>query len=230
MTLEDIARRLFPKSVSDSFVASDTSLVDFLTLLQISDSFNTVDTATRLVSINQIIADSLAVLDTVTVQQLIQELIQEGLNFDVSVVIDGEVWETWVLNTSAFHPSVYSNYEFNSFAIDRSNNICYGCKSDGIYTLEGDTDDGTPIRAGIILPDTQFDSANNKRFRKAWLAVEGDNLILKAETESGNKTYRMVDTEVSITRDLKGRSWKFSVEGFNSLDSIDLVPIILSRK
>jgi hypothetical protein len=230
MTLEDVAKRIFPKSISDSFAVTDTSLVDFLALLQVSDSFAATDTASRLLTINKTIADSLEALDAVTVQQLIQELIQDGLNIEVSIIIDGEVYECFVLNTSAFHVSVYSNYEFNSFAIDRSNNICYGCKSDGIYTLEGDSDNGTAFKSGIILPSSQFNSPNNKRFRKGFLAVEGNNVILKAETDNGYRTYLVTDTEASITRDLKGRSWQFSVEGFDSLDSIDLVPIILSRK
>ena len=230
MTLEDIARRLFPKSVSDSFMVADTNLVDFFALLQIADSFNTADTASRLLTINQAIADSLEALDTITIQQLIQELIQEGLNFDVSVIIDNEVWETWVLNTSAFHPSIYSNYEFNSFAIDKSNNVCYGCKSDGIYKLEGDTDNGEAFHSGIILPATQFGSANQKSFRKAYFGVSGNDLVMKMETESGYRTFRMVDTEMSLTRDLKGRKWEITLENFDELDFIELVPVILSRK
>jgi hypothetical protein len=108
--------------------------------------------------------------------------------------------------------------------------VVYGCKSDGIYELAGDTDDGTAFKPGIILPSTQFNSPNQKRFRKAWLGVSGNDVVLKAETDNGWRTFRVTDTEVSITRDLKGRSWKFSVEGFDSLDSIDLIPIILSRR
>jgi hypothetical protein len=96
--------------------------------------------------------------------------------------------------------------------------------------LEGSDDNGTPIRAGIVLPKTDFGLRNQKRMRKAWIAVDDDNFILKLETESGNKTFKMVDTECSLTRDLKGRRWEISVEGFESLDSLNLVPVILSRK
>jgi hypothetical protein len=66
--------------------------------------------------------------------------------------------------------------------------------------------------------------------KKAWLAVDDDNLILKLETESGYRTFRMTDAECSLTRDLKGRRWEISVEGFESMDSLNLVPVILSRK
>jgi len=80
------------------------------------------------------------------------------------------------------------------------------------------------------LPASQFGSAYNKKFRKAYLGVSGDNMVMKIETESGSKTFRMTDTQVNITRDLKGRSWTFSLENFDSLDFIELLPVILSRK
>ena len=228
MTLEDIVKRAFPKSVSDSFAITDTSLIDFLVLLQISDSLAITETTTPGLTISQTIADALDVLDTVTIKQLLQELIQDGLNIDVSVVVDGEIWECWVLNTSAFHPSVYSGYDYNSFAL--FNNVAYGCKSDGIYELAGDTDNGTAFHSGIILPETRFGLAHNKRFRKAYFGVSGDDLVMKMKTDNGWRTFRMTDTEMSITRDLKGRKWEISLEDFDELDSISLIPVILSRK
>jgi hypothetical protein len=228
ITLADIVSRAFPKSISDSLAIADTSLIDFLTLLQVTDTFNIAETSTPGLTISQTIADVLEALDTATIQQLLQELIQDGLNIEVIIELDDELWQTWVLNTGAFHPSVYSGYDYNSFAV--FNDTVYGCKSDGIYELAGDTDDGTAFKPGIILPSTQFGSSHNKRFRKGFLGVSGDNVVVKAETENGWRTFRVTDTEVSITRDLKGRSWKFSVEGFDSLDSIDLIPVILSRR
>lgn len=230
MTLEDIVKRAFPKSISDSFAITDTSLVDFLVLLQIADSLAITETTTPGLTISQTIADALDILDTITIKQLLQELIQDGLNLEVIVELDDELWQAWVLNTGAFHVSVYSNYDFNSFAIDEQTSIVYGCKSDGIYQLTGDDDDGTAFHSGIILPETRFGLAHNKRFRKAYFGVSGNDLVMKMETDNGWRTFRMTDTEMSITRDLKGRKWKISLEDFDELDSIDLVPIILSRK
>jgi len=228
MTLEDIARRCFPKSISDSFAATDTSLVDLLILLQISDSLAISETLTPVHTINQTISDALNVLDVVAIRQLIQELIQDGLRLEVIVEIDGEIWECWVVNTSDFHISVYSGYDYNSFAIQ--NDTIYGCKGDGIYELSGDDDDGTAFKAGIILPATQFNNPNNKRFRKAYFGVSGDNLLMKMQTDSGHRTFRMTDTEMSLTRDLKGRKWKISLENFDELDFAELTPVILSKK
>jgi len=229
-TLADIISRAFPKTLSDSFAATDVSLIDFLAYLQLTDTITITEDTTPGLTISQTISDALSALDTVTLQQFLQELITDGLSLEVLVEMDGEVWECWVLNTSSFHPSVYSGYDYNSFAIDYQTSIVYGCKSDGIYVLDGDDDDGTAFKTGIILPDTRFGTANNKRFRKAWLGVSGDNVLLKAETESGWHTFCVDDAEVSLSRDLKGRSWKFSVENFDSLDMIELIPVILSRR
>ncbi len=231
MTLEDYVIKAFPKTIADTFASTDTNSLDFLLLLSIADTFASTDAATRVLSIAKTITDALAAADTITLQQTLQGLIEDGLAFDISIEMDDELWECWVLNTAAFHPSIYSGYDYNSYAIFPPNDgIVYGCRSDGIYELSGTTDNGTKIRSGIVLPDTRFESSHNKRFRKAFLGVSGDDFIMKVETESGDKTYRMTDTEVNLTRDMKGRSWKFSFEGFDDLDSILLFPVILSKK
>lgn len=231
MTLEDYVLKAFPETIADTFASTDTNTLDFLLLLSIADTFASTDVATRVLTIAKTIADALESADAATLQQTLQDLIEDGLTFDLSIEMDGALWECWVLNTGAFHPSVYSGYDYNSYAIFPPNDgIVYGCRSDGIYELSGTTDNGTAFHSGIVLPDTRFESAHNKRFRKAWMGVSGDSLIMKVETESGDKTYRMTDTEIGITRDLKGRSWKFSLEGFDELDFIKLVPVILSRK
>jgi hypothetical protein len=80
MTLADIVSRAFPKSISDSLAIADTSLIDFLALLQLTDTFNIAETSTPGLTISQTIADALEALDTTTIQQLLQELIQDGLN------------------------------------------------------------------------------------------------------------------------------------------------------
>lgn len=228
MTIEDIVSRAFPRTISDSMDFTDVGLIDFLALLQISDSFTIAETNHPGLTIKQIVSDAFESLDAAEAKILLQELIQDGMALEVSVVLDGELWECWVLNTSAFHVSVYSGYNYNSYAV--FNDTAYGCKSDGIYELSGDDDDGTEFHSGIILPQTKFGADNKKRFRRAWMGVSGNDLTLKVETESGSRTYSMVDTEIGITRDLKGRSWTFSLEDFDSLDSISLVPVILSKR
>ena len=228
MTLADVVKRFFPKSISDSFTATDTSLFDFLAFLQIADSLSITEITTPGLTINQTIADALAMADTIALQQFLQELIQDGLNIEVIVELDGELWECWCLNCSSFHPSVYSGYDYNSFA--EFNNTVYGAKSDGIYELAGDTDNGTEFHSGIVLPQTNFGSAHNKRFRKAWFGVSGDNLTMKMETKSGSKAFAMTDMEMSITRNLKGRKWVIKLQDFDELDMAELYPVILSRK
>ena len=228
MTLADVVKRAFPKSVSDSLAVADTSLIDFLALLQIADSINITEAITPKLTISQIIADALETLDTVAIQQLLQELVQDGLNIEVIVELDDELWQCWVLSTGAFHPSIYSGYDYNSFAL--FNDVAYGAKSDGIYELEGSTDNGTAFHSGIILPATNFASSKNMRFRKAYFGVSGNNLVMKLDTDSGSRTFRMVDTEMSLTRDLKGRKWQISLEDFDELDFAELIPVILSRK
>ena len=228
LTIADAVRKFFPKSVSDSFAATDTTLFDFLAFLQIAESISLAETITRGLTVSQTIAEALELADTATLQQFLQELVSDGLHIEVIVEIDGEFWECWCLNTAAFLPSVYSGYDYNSFA--EFNNTVYGCKAVGIYELAGDTDDGVAFHSGIVLPETTFGSAHKKRFRKAWFGVSGETLTMKMETESGSRTFSLSDMEMVITRDLKGRKWRIALQDFDSIDQVELIPVVLSRR
>lgn len=230
MTFEDIIKRIFPKLVADSFsfTAGEITTLNLVSFLELSAGVGIIESTVPVLAINKAISDALEVMDIASIKQLLQELIQDGLNIEIVVEIDGELYECWVVNTGEFHVSVYSGYDYNSFAL--MNNTVYGCKSDGIYEMEGDTDDGSEFHSGIVLPETRFGSEHNKRFRKAFFGVSGDNLTMKMQTESGDRTFIVVDSEMTITRDLKGRKWKISLEDFDSLDSINLFPTILTRR
>ena len=106
-----------------------------------------------------------------------------------------------------------------------------GCKPDGIYELGGDTDDGSPFTPGIVLPQTQFGTHHQKRIRKAYFGIAGGTTpAMKIENEDGtSRTYTITHSEVTPTGGGKGRKWTVSVQDFDSLDFMELVPILLAK-
>jgi hypothetical protein len=215
------------ESVISTMAVADTAAIVHYCMMVIADSMVATDTAVSQLLVNENISETLEYAATIAIQQMLQMSVTEDLTFSLTVSFDDEVWECWVLSTNAFHPSVYSNFNFNSYAV--FNDQAFGCKEDGIYRLDGATDDGTAINAGIVLPETAFGTSRQKRFRKAYFGLSGTSPSIRMETESGNVTYNISNNRANIGRNQKGQQWTLKVQGYDDMDFIELVPIILTR-
>jgi len=226
--LADAAQPCWDKSIAESLAITDTSAYLWYCMNILTESVAFTETVLQQFQIDDNLAEILTFASTLALQQMLQASVTETLDFGITVELDGEVWECWVLNTNAFHASVYSGYSFNSYAV--YNNTAYGCKPDGIYELGGATDNGAEFKSGIVLPETQFGTQHPKRFRKAYFGIAGTSPAIKLTNEDGTSSvYTIADSKVTPTRGVKGRKWTLSVEGFDSLDFVELVPIILTR-
>jgi len=225
--IADAATLTWPKTISDSFAIADAPTMQWVAMHILTESLAATETAIGLFNFSDTIAETLEAGATLTLQQMLQESVTDILDFGITIVLDDETWECWVLNTNAFHPSVYSGFDFNSYAV--YNNQAFGCKEDGIYRLDGATDNGTTINAGIVLPETDFGTLREKRFRKAYFGISGTSPSIRMESETGDVTYTITDSRANLQRNQKGKEWTLKLQGFDSLDQIDLVPIILTR-
>lgn len=77
--------------------------------------------------------------------------------------IDADGFETWVFTGTGFEPSIYSGFDFNSYCEYRQQ--YYAAGVDGIYLLEGDSDDGREIHTGVRLGPVNFGTNARKRLR-----------------------------------------------------------------
>ena len=219
----------YAQVISDVFSLVDATDTIRLLLNTVAEGLGLSESISA--SLNSVlpIAESLTLIDTVTSQGRLYNIVHDTLLLNVIVELDGEVWECYVLNTPKFLPSIYSGFNFNSYCVFQ--NRAYGCKSDGIYELTGDTDNGTVINTGVQLSETKFGLPNQKRFRKAYIGVSGTTPLLTMETEtSETKTYSIdTDGEVDASRSLRSKKWKLTVTDFESLDFIKLVPVVLAK-
>lgn len=151
----------------------------------------------------------------------------EGAQKDLT----GEVFETWVLNGFTFEPSIYSGFNFNSYAeIDGKH---HAAGADGIYLLEGDTDDGLPIHPGVRLGPLNFNTVNPKRIRSIHLQSAGDTVDVRLVGEtSGQESFFSKDDRdrISASRTLQDEAITVEIVNFKELSQIEITPVILEKR
>lgn len=126
----------------------------------------------------------------------------------------------WVLNVETGATSRYEGFEFNSFG--KLGTTYFGCKTDGIYTLGGDDDNGAGIRASVSFGRHDLGSPQLKRMVKAYVdAASTARLFLKITTPQGEFVYEARDFDellmtqrFDVGRGLEGHH--FLLELFNN--------------
>lgn len=143
------------------------------------------------------------------------------------ILLNGEEWDCWMLSTSQFYASVYSGFDFNSFA--HHSEADYAANENGVYSLDGDTDDGQKFNTGIVFHPSSFGNTMRKKFRKLFVSAIGSDLVLQGVTDNGSRLYKIVRNEANVTRDLRGRRWQFIIAGFDVFDYYEAFPTSLVR-
>lgn len=215
-------------------IAETLSVVDVATVIQtfvdvVSESIALADSNSLINRLGLSLNESLVFTETVTSKGTLYNAVYDTLRMNVTVEMAGEVYECYVLNTPKFMPSMYSGFDFNSYCVFE--NRAFGANDTGIYELTGETDSGSTIHDGVILSSTDFGSRNQKKFRRAYLGISGSSPVMVVETEEGERRVYNIDTDgkTVISHELKSRKWKLSVADFDELDTVKLIPVILSK-
>lgn len=227
--VSDSVQAIISLLISEGLVATDSTTYIKDIYLSLAETLGATDALVASLNIYLSLTDNLVAIDTASNTGVFGVTITEGLKIDVSVEIDDEIFECYVLSTPKFLPSVYSGFNFNSYCEYQGR--AFGANATGIFELTGDTDNGTTIHTGVTLHETDFGTRNEKRFRKAYLGVSGTEPVMIMETGEGERTVYSIDDKgkVNASRSLHSRDWVLSVSDFDSLDSIQLVPVILAR-
>lgn len=179
-----------------------------------------------------------------TVAQLLAQ-VDEGLEAHVSIRVGDDVIHGWVVNTQNAAFSEYQNFSFNSLM--EYEGRYYGLASDGLYLLDGDTDDGAEIAAAVKTGLLDMGTHYLKDAKAAHLGYNSTGeLVLKVvTTDKGEKVehwYKMKpsdaeevrDGRVVIGRGLRARYWQFelvNVAGADfEIDDVTLMYEVLSRR
>lgn len=164
--------------------------------------------------------------------------------------VDGDGWtlvddsEGWAVNTETGASSRYQGYGYDSFATVNGRHL--GVRANGIYLLEGDSDVGQPIHAGVHLGLQDFGTSQLKHLSNVYLGVSATGgLFIKVGVGEGETkqeyTYaaRRVDPQLKTQRFDLGRGLRsnyFSFELVNDdgagfeLEKIEFVAVASDRR
>ena len=135
------------------------------------------------------------------------------------------------LNTENFAPSQYSNFNFNSMCVFNDKVLCAG--ESGIFEHSGTSDNSTVITSYFQLPSSNFDTSQQKKFRKLYLSgyISGEmavTVITDEDTASvvytGSMTADNVTYEVPLNYTDNGEFVGVKIANVNGADfSIDSI-------
>lgn len=180
-----------------------------------------------MIVINETLNSTLIPTDEAIKSSALYSLLLDVLSPEDLCTVSGEVWEAWAFNGQTFEPSVYSGFDFNSYAFE--DGVTYAAREEGVYVLDGTTDAGTIIHTGVILSPDIFGANNRKRFRAGFFDINGISPIVRGEVGGVGSNLPIVNSKAVFPRTLVGKKWAFLVADFDELGQIELFPIILTR-
>lgn len=173
------------------------------------------------------------------VERVVEPEVYEFTTYDSLLAITGEftevgvpdeVFETWVLNGYTLEPSMYSGFNFNSYAY--FNGQYYGCKDDGIYLLEGATDDGAAIHSGVRIGPSTLGTRNRKRIRAVYPGDCGTNAILRVVGGVRNEEaqFPLTNERFSASREVQDSELTVEIKDFGNLDHVEIITLVLAPR
>jgi hypothetical protein len=141
-----------------------------------------------------------------------------------------EVFESWVLNGQAFEPSIFSGFNFNSFAQHQGNT--YAAGEDGIYLLGGDHDAGDTIHTGARIGPVNFGEDCEKRLRGVQFGKAGKNTRVRVESTTGEGVFApdRDENRVVVSRNIQGNEFIIDVVDFQELSLLEVTTLKLARR
>lgn len=173
-------------------------------------------------------------------------LVRESVRFALRLSLDSGEYVAWTINTESKHLSSYTQFPANSFAM--FNGRALAASSDGLYALEGDTDNGDPIAARVRFALTRMGTGLQKRMPEAFIGytATGDLLVkvIVTDEQDGKQThvYRLaprragapVQGRSKFGRGLRSVYYAFELENVDGanfeLDTVEVHPLVLESR
>lgn len=155
-------------------------------------------------------------------------LVQTYADAEADVWMRNPEQVAWVMNSETTAVSWYSNFDFESLIQTPDGVFAVG--PDGLYELEGDTDDGLRIDAEVKSGFTDFGRDETKRVGAIYLGYTSQGgLSVTAETQgSGHPptVFHLEERDAAAPRNsrivpgkgLRGRYWRLTIRNNNGSD------------
>jgi hypothetical protein len=153
-----------------------------------------------------------------------------------SITQAGDDASVWVVNTVTQASTRYENFGFNSFG--KWDGAYYGAKADGLYLLDGDDDNGTPIDAMIAFGVQTFGDTLYKRVPTVYIGARSNGKLL-LRVKDGDREYlyetrtsspKLATQRFDIGRGLRANAFEFELYNQDGDDfelaSIEVAPFV----
>ena len=146
---------------------------------------------------------------------------------------------TWAVNTRTNAVTEYLNYNFHSFALMGNRYIAAG--ADGLYELEGDTDNGAAIISELMSGYLQLNEKKLFGLKGAYVGIRGGGRFYLKLLSGDGREYvyelraqpNLMTTKVKIGKGINTTYMAFDLvtEGQDfDLDSIEFIPMTRARR
>lgn len=179
--------------------------------------------------------------DTYVSAAVINISIAESIQLGDTFLVPGSDFTVYVMNTNSNALSTYKGWDFNSMA--KIGGRYYGASQDGLFLLEGDTDNGTAIDASILTVSTDFGTQQQKQMSYAMLGLSqtGDMYLRVVHEDNPTYTYKLTTSDqtmrnarVVIGKGMSTRYWQFELLNENGadfeLESVTFYPVVMTRR
>lgn len=201
----------------------------------------TLISASKLV--NAEMGEELSVAASMTTSEMLTAImssfVQAGFSVPVFNSASNSANNVWVVSEKG-QSSRYEGYEFNSFS--KLGSRYYGMKADGLYLLEGEDDDGTPIKASIGLGMMDFGTSALKRIANCYIGLSSSGTAyLKVIANDEEYIYAvrrddpyMATQRVDIGKGIRANYMTFELYNSDGCDfelsSVDFAAVALDRR
>lgn len=160
--------------------------------------------------------------------QILQVIADGGITIG-GTPVGGDIFATYVLTGVRGEPSLYSRFNFNSYAKHRGQ--YFGAGEDGIFLLEGSDDAGDEIHSGVRIGPVNFGTDREKRLRLLRCGGKTAGAQTKVSDDNGGAGYYDVEEgRAGVSREVQGREITIEITDFGTLDHLEIIPTILHKR
>lgn len=238
MRISDILARMAMAAVDETCNLTDARAAQLRAKSMLLEELDLTASVTPQIIFSAVAHDTVELSVNALLSMILDGKIVEGVELSGAYLSPGGGFTAWAMNTRTGTVSEYDNFAFNSFAASGEKYLA--ASSEGLFELNGDTDDGDDIIARIRGGYMQFGVVQQSRLKAAYIAVRGEgDIVLKIETAEGQEytyatsTRDMRTTKVHMGKGQRARYFAFELvtagQDFD-LESLEFVPIVVQRR
>lgn len=203
----------------------------------LSDTATISDTSAHQLWVRLDATENVVLPESWTPAQVLRVLASDTVAFSGAFLSPTQLL-TWAVNARTGATTTYTNFPYTSFAKRGSHYLATA--EDGLYQLDGNTDNGAAIIAEMESGFMQFAGTRFASFKAIYLGMHGSGTVFFRLTTGDDKTYtyrvvaqNMENTKVRVGKGLRARYFSFALETAGQdfdLDTVEFVAIGAQRR